>query len=379
MNEAVPDLHPSSTPPSSATLAPFRLAVYSDAEARGGAEVTLSHLLHGLPEQVHVTIVGVDPEVVDWLVERRPGSAALVLEPIRSRSDVAQLWAHARAFRRIRPDLIQFNLSMASSCQWAMFVATLARHRSLVVENSPMGTWSATSTRLKRFTSSRSAAHVAVGERTARLIESDSGLPVGSVDTLYHGVPDVAQGVAPEAITGSTLLNIARHDPVKGLDILLQAMTLLPEGVRLVQIGRGSETASLLALRDELGLVDRVEFRDLPWEINASDLIGGFDVFVLPSRLEGLPVSIMEAMLAGIAIVASDVGSVDEEITDGVTGRLVPPEDPEALANVLGEVLSDDAARRSMGEQARAVALEKFTVAATVEQYCRIYQRVLAG
>jgi len=374
MSEAVAEPHPRS-----ATLAPFRLAVYSDAEARGGAEVTLSHLLRSLPEQVHVTIVGVDPDVVDWLVERRRGATAVVLEPIRSRHDVSRMLAHRAAFRRIRPDLIQFNLSMASSCQWAMFVAALGRHRSLVVENSPMGTWSATSTRLKRFTSSRSAAHVAVGEQTARLIERDSGLPDGAVGTLYHGVPDVAQHVEREATTGRALLNIARHDPVKGLDILLRAMALLPDDVRLVQVGRGSETANLLELRDELGLRDRVEFRDLPWEVDAADLIGGFDVFVLPSRLEGLPVSIMEAMLAGTAIVASDVGSVDEEITDGVTGRLVPPEDPEALAEVLAEVLADDAVRHEMGARAREVALQKFTVGATVEQYCQIYQRLLAG
>lgn len=351
---------------------PMRLSVYSDARERGGAEVTLSHLLAALPEWIHLDVIGVDDDVVGWLASQRSDATGTVLAPIESRSDIAAMRAHDAAFRRLSPDLVQFNLSMASSCQWAILVATLRRLRTLLVENSSMGTWSNTSRWLKRVNSARAAAHVAVGERTARLIEADAGLSTGSVATLYHGVPDVAQH-AHNAGVGSRIVNVARHDPVKGIDVLLHAMVSLPE-VHLTQIGGGPETATLQALAAELGVSDRVEFRVLPWEQRAGDLIGTFDAFVLPSRLEGLPVTIMEAMLAGVPVIASNVGSVDEEITDGDTGVLVTPEDPDALASAIAELMADGERRVAMGRAAREVALRTFTVDATLGRYLALYR-----
>lgn len=350
----------------------MRLAVYSDARERGGAEVTLCYLLAALPSWIELSVVGVNGDVVDWLASQRPGTTTTVLPHIESRNDIAAMRAHAAAFRRLRPDLIQFNLSMSSSCQWAVFVASISRYRTMLVENSSMGTWSSTSKWLKRFNSLRSSAHVAVGETTARLIEADAGLGHGAVSTLYHGVPDVEQH-EHAAGTGTRIINVARHDPVKGIDVLINAMVELPE-VQLTQIGGGPETEDLVALADRLGVADRVDFADLPWDERAGDVIGTFDLFVLPSRIEGLPVTIMEAMLAGVPVVATDVGSVHEEITPGSTGLIVEPEDPAALAAAITELLADGGRRVTMGAAARAVALERFTVEATVSRYVQLYR-----
>jgi glycosyltransferase involved in cell wall biosynthesis len=174
-------------------------------------------------------------------------------------------------------------------------------------------------------------------------------------------------------------VNVARHDPVKGVDVMLQAMTLLPDDVHLVQIGAGLETANLLALRHELGLDDRVEFRDIPWGERAADQIAGFDLFVLSSRIEGLPVTIMEAMLAGRAVIATDVGSVREEVIDGETGLVVPPEDPAAVAAAVESLIADPARREEMGRKGLAMASEMFTVDSTVDRYVELYDRVLAA
>jgi glycosyltransferase involved in cell wall biosynthesis len=337
-------------------------------------------MLAGLPDRIDVTVAGVVPELLEWVASNRPGTPVVVLPPINGRSDLGPMIAHARAFRKIRPDVIHFNLGVVSACQWAIFIAVVkGRYKTLAVENSPVDAWSSTSQMLKRFTSPRLSAHAAVGDATARTIEEIAKLRPGSVETIYHGVPDVAQDVPREPHDGPVILNIARHQHVKGIDVLLEAMTHLPSEVKLVQIGSGEEHDALVARRDELGLGDRVEFRDLPWDQRAGDLIGGFDLFVLPSRNEGLPVTVMEAMLAGVGIVATDVGAVREELTDGETGRIVAPEDPIALAKAIDELLGDPARRAELGRRAREAALVRFTVEATVARYCELYDRLVGA
>lgn len=361
-------------------MRPFHLVVYSDARARGGAEMTLAKLLAGLSPEIRVSILGVEGEVVHWLADHRDGTARHLIEPIEGRSDLAGMWAHRRAFGRLRPDIVQFNLSLMSSCQWAM-AAALSRPglRAIAVENSPMGTWSPTSTRLKRWTSGRLAAHVAVGERTARIVEEIAGLPGGSVRHLYHGVGVIEHEPPERTHDGPLVGTIARFDPVKGLDVLVRAVPLLDPSVRVVVIGDGPQREELLALIDELGVRDRIELRDVPWTERARDHLAGFDAFVLPSRLEGFPVTIMEAMLAGVPVVATDVGSVGESVTDGVTGRVVAAEDPRALAGAIADVLADDDRRQAMGEAGRARAEAEFTLEATVAAYESLYRQVLDG
>ncbi len=359
---------------------PFHLLVYSDATVRGGAEMTLVAMLARLPEQIRVTVLGVESEVVEWIASHRPGSATEVLAPIANRSDVAGMRAHRRAFRRLRPDIIQFNLSATWSCQWAMAAAlSIPGQRVVAVENSPLASEHSTSRRLKRWTSPRLAGHVAVGERTARMIEQSGELRPGSIGHLYHGVEIIEHDPPPRTGMLPIVGTIARHDPVKGIDVLLDALPLTDRPSSVVLIGDGPEHAALVEQCTRLGLDGRVEFRVVPWSERARDHLAGFDVFVLPSRLEGFPVTIMEAMLAGVPVVATDVGSVRESVRDGVTGLVVPPEDPAALAAAIDELVGDPDRRRAMGDAARADAEARFTLDATVAAYVALWQRVLAG
>jgi glycosyltransferase involved in cell wall biosynthesis len=353
----------------------FHLVVYSDAQERGGAEMTLAQLLAGLPERVRVTIVAVNDDVAEFLSSHRPGTSVELTEPIESKADLRRMLTHRRLFRQLRPDVVQFNLSMVSSCQWAIAVAlTLPEAKVLVTENASMGAWSRTSNLLKKLTSPRLAGHVAVGEATARIIEREAGLADGSIGTMHHGVADVRQDV-PKA--PNTILNVARHDPVKGVDVLLRAMPLVDPSIRLVQIGGGPLLDEHKRLAEDLGVADRVDFRDLRWDERVADLMSGFQLFVLSSRTEGLPVTVMEAMLAGLPIIASDVGSVREEVTDGENGLVVPPDDPKALAAAIDELMADDERRVSMGRRSREVAEQLFTLESMVERYCSVYERIL--
>lgn len=355
----------------------FRLAIYSDAPALGGAEVNLSRVLAALPDSIEVTVVGVDADVVDWLRSHRPRSRGMVLPAITGRDDLRGMWLTRAMFVRLDVDVVQFNLTTASSCQWAILAAsTVPGIGRIAIENSPMAVWSSTSARLKQLTSLGLAAHVAVGDRTGRLIEESSGLPASSITTIYHGVPDVGHAEVARSAE-PTLLTVARHDPVKGVDVLLDAMARVPAPTRLVLIGDGDESERLRQQCHDLGLEDRVEFQPLPWERRASDLMWAYDALVLPSRLEGFPVTIAEAMLAGLPVVATDVGSVREAVIDGRTGWVVPPEDPAALAAAIRRVVDDLPRARRMGADAREIATERFRIDATVDAYLEMYRRIL--
>lgn len=358
-------------------IAPFRLAVYTEAATRGGAEVNLANVVGALPPQIDLHLIGPDAEVLGWIAGDRAGTSLHTIPPVRRRSDLAGMRAHRRLFGSIGADIVQFHLAMMPTAQWALLMAqTIPGQRTLVVENSTMGAWSRTSKLLKQLTSRRATAHISVGRQSSRIIEQVGGLRAGSVGTIYHGVPEVRHAAAPDS-ERFRVVNIARHDPVKGIDLLLDAMALLPESVVLTQYGSGPQTAELEAHRERLDLGGRVSIDPIPWSERAADRVCDHDVFVLPSRTEGLPVSVMEAMLAEVPVIATDVGSVRELVDDGVTGMVVPPEDPAAIAAAIDELRVDPVRRREMAASARKMATERFSVEATVREYCALFERIL--
>lgn len=357
----------------------FHLGVYCDSRQRGGAEVNLSRVLKALPETIRVTMIGVDSDVVEWLAAHRPETSTVVVPEIRNRRDIAGILRHRSLFKDLDADILEFSLSSGSSCQWAMLAALSIRgQRNIALEHSPMGVWSASSAKLKQLTSRRLDAHFAVGEKMARIIEESSGLPPESITTIYHGVPPTNPTEA-ERPAQTTLLTVARHDPVKGVDVVIEAFSKITCDARLVLIGDGTETALLKQQCTSLGLDDVVEFRGPSFDTPAADLMASFDGLVLPSRLEGFPVTIAEAMLAGLPVIATDVGSVREAVTPGVTGWIVPPGDSAALATAIDELVGDLDSARRMGEKAREIAEGRFTMDATIAGYLEMFEQVLAG
>jgi len=102
-------------------------------------------------------------------------------------------------------------------------------------------------------------------------------------------------------------------------------------------------------------------------------LLPSFDVVAFPSRFEGFPLAVLEAMLAERPVVASDVGSVAEAVRPGETGLLVPAEDPAALASALAELLAHSERRRALGARGRALVLERYTDTAMAGGFESLY------
>ncbi|MBI2837643.1 MAG: glycosyltransferase [Acidobacteria bacterium] len=163
----------------------------------------------------------------------------------------------------------------------------------------------------------------------------------------------------------------------KGHSFLIEAMqevhSRYPEA-RLTVAGAGPLRDSLEARARALGVERSVAFTG-DFE-NLSDVMRGFEIFVLPSLSEGMPVTILEAMTHGKAVVATRVGGVPEEIIDGETGLLVPPADPGALAQALCKLLGDPARVRQLGGRGRRRAQEVFSAEVVTRRVEAIYDEI---
>ncbi|MCZ7628136.1 MAG: glycosyltransferase [Microthrixaceae bacterium] len=253
------------------TEAVLHLGIYTDATVFGGAESAITNFIARYPEDFTVTVMGSDEDLVRAMAAVRPGAHYAVLPPIEDRTDLAGMLATRRAFRRLGADVIHFNASTMSSCQWAILAAiTIPGQRFVVMEHSPVATWSTMSKRLKRFTSARASAHVGVGHRAARLIEGMGDLPEGSIRVIHSGVPSMDLHPPPRATGDFTIGMLARHDPAKGIDLAIRALGLLGPGYRLVVVGDGPQRGELEALVEDLGLGGQVELR--PFSIDAPPL-----------------------------------------------------------------------------------------------------------
>jgi glycosyltransferase involved in cell wall biosynthesis len=126
---------------------------------------------------------------------------------------------------------------------------------------------------------------------------------------------------------------------------------------------------------EALGVASQVEF--LGQRQDTGDLLSACDLFVTPSREEGLGVAALEAMAAGRAVVATAVGGLRDAVVDGVTGMLVPPEEPRALAMSIGRLLRDDELRRRFGRAGPAHIAEGFLPEQMVTAHEQLYEAVM--
>jgi glycosyltransferase involved in cell wall biosynthesis len=177
--------------------------------------------------------------------------------------------------------------------------------------------------------------------------------------------------------TRRVVLAAGRLSPEKGFDVLIEAAPAVlsaDPGCGFVLFGEGVERTRLSNRLAALGIADRFALaghtRDLdrlmPWA----------DVLAVPSHTEGLPNVVLEAAAAGVPVVATAVGGNPEAVRNGVTGFLVPPADPAALADRLTAVLRDEPARAAMGEASRSFVRERFSFAAQADAYVRLTEQL---
>ncbi|BAM03523.1 glycosyltransferase [Phycisphaera mikurensis] len=180
--------------------------------------------------------------------------------------------------------------------------------------------------------------------------------PRAPVEVIPNGV-DLAFWRRPDdaAAAPAALACVGRLERVKGHDVLLRALARLRASVpaaRLTLVGDGPEAPALRSLAAELGLGDAVRFAGRLDPAATAALLHASSVAVMPSRSEGLPLALLEAMAAGLPPVVTRVGGMPDALGEPPAGRIVAPEDPAALAASLAALLADPAARAALAAAA---------------------------
>jgi glycosyltransferase involved in cell wall biosynthesis len=346
----------------------------------GGAQTAVALLFPGLVEQFEVTVAAHGSGPLRAAAEAagiRYVELRHVRRQIHAWHDALALVELVRLCRQVRPDVVHSHSSkMGVLGRLAGWVARVPV-RVLTVHGWSFAAYDGLAGRLflwiERLMRPLTTAVVCVAEETR-----EQGLAAQACDPRRTVVIPNAVDVrsfhpARGGRWNARIIGIGRFAYPKDFTTLLEALARVPGPCHMVLVGDGPALPAVAAAVQKEGLSERVEL--LGARADIPELLSLSDVFVLSSRSEGFPVSILEAMAAGLPAVATDVGGVAEAVEDGETGFLVPPADSEALARALERLVSDADLRRRLGAAGRARALRLFDVpryrAAYLELYCR--------
>jgi glycosyltransferase involved in cell wall biosynthesis len=361
---------------------PARVVFMSHTLAVGGAEEMVLNLMRHLPRDrfdPRVCCIGTPGPMGEEIARGGGQVAALDACPgLRHPFDLLRI----RRFLRLhQPDIVHTFLLTASV--YGRLAALLARVP--VIVGTEVNMYSDKRGRhifAERLLAGRTDYIVTSAEAVRRFYLEQLGIAPDRIGVIYNAVDfDMIQATVPRAemrrelgVGEQTIVAgvIARLHEQKGHDVLLAALA----GVHLLVIGDGALRRALESLASSLGIAARVSFlgsrRDL------GNLLGAMDVFVLPSRWEGLPLSLVLAMGAGRPVVATAVAGIPEVVTNEANGLLVPPGDRVALARALARVVADPSWAERLGAAGARSVLPRFGVEQYVQSVSALYERLLA-
>ena len=348
----------------------------------GGAERALARAVAGLSRDRYNPLVVClfDPGIVADQI-RASGVQVIDLRA-KGKWDLSVAWRLYRLLRRERPTILHTWMFHANVP--GRLLGRLAGVPIIISSERTMGQESRWRYRLNRITAPLTDRVVCVSQQVADFVVQEVGIPQCKVVVIPNGIdlrnfkylPAKRQARAALGLPYELALigTVARLNPVKRLDVLLQALASV-NGVCAVIIGDGPERARLEALRKQLGLVERVRF--VGQQSNVPEWLAAMDLFVLPSDWEGMSNALLEAMAVGLPVVATAVGGTPEVVVDGVTGLLVPPRDPEALAEAIIALLQDRERAEAMGRTGQERVERYFTVERMVQKTEALYEELI--
>lgn len=351
---------------------------------RGGEQQTL-YLAEGLMRRGHGSVIACQPGKELAL---RAADRAVEVRPVKMRAewDLAAVWKLRSIIKSRSIDIVHMHTSHAHTLGVA--AARLSRRALTVVARR-------VDFSIYRHALSLSGVKYRYGvdryvaiSRAIRDVLVKDGISGKRIEVVHSGI-DLGRfagvsgkhlreelGLEPGAPVVGCVAHFAWH---KALEYLVDAAPLIAEdipGSRVVIVGEGSLEEEIKDRAAESGADRHITFtgfrKDVP------ELLDMFDVFVMPSVMEGLCTSILDALAMRKPVVASQVGGIPEIIEDGVTGLLIPPRDPAALAAAVARVLGDPELARKLAERGRKKVEDAFSTDAMVEGNIGVYERLLA-
>lgn len=359
---------------------------YTDASGFGGAERMLLTMLEGLAGSEWRSILllhdgpGLEPLVQE---ARELGVAVHRVPRMTPRRGIVRLPAFVRELARLRPALFHAHLVWPLRCTHALVGAFLLGVPTVVSQQLYVELPSRGEAWTEKLVSLVVQRYLAVSQHVQQLMRERVLLPQ-RVLVVPNAVPipdirtDAGVRLRGQLLAGSEntlVLTLARLDEQKGLPTLVHAASGVP-GARFVIAGEGPQRAQLEELIRSLGLQHRVIL--LGHRTDISELLAACDLFVLPSRFEGLPVSLLEAMAVGKAVVATDVGGTNEIVKHEHNGLLVPVDDDVSLAAAIRRVISDAGLARRIATAGRERVAREYSADSLTARLREVYSELAA-
>ena len=359
-----------------------RIACLITNSETGGAQSHVADLLRALRGQADVTLLaGGDGPLFD--LARDLGIPAIrlatmdnALSPIKALGALRELMC---ALRQAAPDILHTHSAKASAL--GRIAARLLGIPVVYTVHGfafkPAAPWKQrTVARMAEWLLAPLTSHVICVAKAEQAMARSLPIRADRISVIPNGIADVAPRAQP-ADPVRRVVTVMRLAPPKRADVLIEAFAAaqLPD-CELVIAGDGPQRASLEQLAGQLA-PGRVRFAGSINDIPA--LLASAQLFLLASDHEGLPISVLEAMRAGLPVIASDLPGIREQLGDGRCGVLVPGNDPRAIADALRELAADAPRRAAAGAAGRLRWEQAYGLDPMVRATWAVYQQVLAG
>lgn len=344
----------------------------------GGSQTHVLNLLHGFRDRFQITLATGEE---GFLTEeaRKLGIRTYVLsnlvQPLRPAQDFAALIQVVALLRNIKPDLVHCHTSKAGvigriAARIAGVPAVFTAHTwSFADGTSPL--WKLVGRPSERLAARCSEKIIAVSDSNRALAVQQRVVPPGKVVTVHNGINDTWFRARPDEREVPRIVMVARFAPQKNQMQLVEAAASLEIPFLLTFVGDGPTRPAAEAAAHQAGLGDRVEFLGI--RKDSALILAESSVFALATNWEGFPITILEAMRAGLPVIATDVDGVREAVVDGETGFLVPRNDYGTLRERLIFLLTHAEARLRMGCCGRKRYEAQFTVSAMLQKIESVY------
>ncbi len=364
---------------------PMRLLLVADSLDVGGAEWHVVNLASVLAEQGHrITLACTVEGVLAPLAEQAGISVRPLLHHlVKRRQSPRYAWKLAKLVRQSQFDLVHAHMYASAL---ASAYALLGTSIPLVITEHSQANWrSHYACRCSQWFYSQARHIIAVSREIRRRLIEQEGVPSDRISVIMNALPPASeqhksiQPDLPAALRNGLLVGVAaRLQPEKGVAYFLEAaahvLQFLPE-VHFLVIGDGPQRKELQAYVEQLGVQEHVHF--LGFRLDARAIIGLLNVLVVPSLSEGTPLVTLEAMSAGVPVVASAVGGIPEQVRHQSEGILVPPGDALALGEAVLHMLQNPTWMQQLGEAGRQRALSRFSFTTMLQETENVYRATL--